>query len=332
MAQPLCGQLAMAELENNQIEDNREVVLAPEPAAAPAPNFGLTDQPSYARILFMGPNGLRAGWGFSLYLLMLLPLLWLASLAPNWFSFSSGHQLRSLMVTEFANLLSALLPALVLSRIEHRPWGVYGLPLRRAFGKDFWVGLVWGFASISLLLGALYGLHNFNVDALALHGRQIAKFAVFWGAMFLLVGFFEEYLLRGYTQYTLARGIGFWPAALVLSVLFGLLHLKNPGETWLGLLAVVYIGLFFCLTLRRTGDLWFAVGFHAAWDWGETFFYSVPDSGGVFPGHLLQSSFHGSKWLTGGSVGPEGSVLCFVVVGLTALLFDRTYREAKYKA
>lgn len=329
MAQPLVGQLAMAELENNQIEDNREVVSLPEPV--PVPNFGLTDQPSYARTLFIGPNGLRAGWGFSFYLLMQLPLLWLASLTPNWFSIASGHQLRSMVITEFANLLSALIPAMVLSRIEHRPWGVYGLPLHRAFGKNFWAGLIWGFASISLLLGALYGLHHFNVDALALHGLRIAKFAAFWGVMFLLVGFFEEYLLRGYTQYTLARGIGFWPAAIALSVLFGLLHVRNAGESWLGLLAVVYIGLFFCLTLRRTGTLWFAVGFHAAWDWGETFFYSVPDSGGIFPGHLLQSSFHGSSWLTGGSVGPEGSVLCFVVVGLTALLFDRTHREAKYK-
>ena len=97
-------------------------------------------------------------------------------------------------------------------------------------------------------------------------------------------------LLRGYAQFTLARGIGFWPAALVLSCGFGLIHLRNDGEQWRGLLAAAFIGFFFCLTLRRTGNLWFAVGFHAAWDWGETFFYSVPDSGMVAPGHLLSSS------------------------------------------
>jgi len=72
------------------------------------------------------------------------------------------------------------------------------------------------------------------------------------------------------------------------------------------------------------------VGFHAAWDWGETFFYSVPDSGTVFPGHLLSSSLHGAPWLSGGSVGPEGSVLCFVVIVLLAAAFDRMYPEVKY--
>jgi membrane protease YdiL (CAAX protease family) len=84
--------------------------------------------------------------------------------------------------------------------------------------------------------------------------------------------------------------------------------------------------------LRRTGSLWFAVGFHAAWDWGETFVYSVPDSGTVFPGHLLKTSLHGPGWLTGGVVGPEGSLLCFVVIGVVWVAFARRYPEVKYLA
>jgi hypothetical protein len=92
-------------------------------------------------------------------------------------------------------------------------------------------------------------------------------------------------------------------------------------------LAAAFIGFFFCLTLRRTGNLWFAVGFHAAWDWGETYFYSVPDSGMVAPGHLLSSSMRGAPWLSGGSVGPEGGVLCFVVIAAAWVAFDRVYRR-----
>jgi membrane protease YdiL (CAAX protease family) len=91
-------------------------------------------------------------------------------------------------------------------------------------------------------------------------------------------------------------------------------------------LAAAFIGLFFCLTLRRTGNLWFAVGFHAAWDWGETFFYSVPDSGMTSPGHLLSSTLHGPTWLSGGGVGPEGSVLCFAVIALAWTLFAKVHR------
>ncbi|MGA7379817.1 MAG: CPBP family intramembrane glutamic endopeptidase, partial [Terriglobales bacterium] len=106
---------------------------------------------------------------------------------------------------------------------------------------------------------------------------------------------------------------------------FGAIHLQNPGEAWVGALCAGLIGLFFCFTLRRTGSLWFAVGMHASWDWGESYLYSVPDSGGMVTGHLLNSGFHGSHWLTGGSVGPEGSVLVFVVIGASWLLFDRVY-------
>jgi hypothetical protein len=47
------------------------------------------------------------------------------------------------------------------------------------------------------------------------------------------------------------------------------------------------------------------------------------------PGHLLNSSFHGSRWLTGGSVGPEGSVLVFVVIAAAWLLFDRLYARSQ---
>jgi hypothetical protein len=74
------------------------------------------------------------------------------------------------------------------------------------------------------------------------------------------------------------------------------------------------------------------VGFHAAWDWGESYFYSVPDSGGMAPGHLLHSSLQGPRWLTGGSVGPEGSVFLFVLILLLWLAFDRVYPEVKYPA
>jgi membrane protease YdiL (CAAX protease family) len=238
--------------------------------------------------------------------------------------------LWSMMLEEFGVLVAAMVPAVVLARVEKRPWGAYGLPGRRAFGKLFWVGAVWGFASITLLLGTMYGLRVFEVGSLAIHGVRGVKFAVFWAVFFLLVGLFEDFHFRGYLQFTLTRGIGFWPAALLLSGYFGLSHLSNEGERWVGLLGAAVIGLFFCLTLRRTGSLWFAVGFHAAWDWGETFVYSVPDSGTLFPGHLLKSSFHGPDWLTGGMVGPEGSLLCFVVIAVVGVVFNTLYREVRY--
>ncbi|MDQ1386913.1 MAG: protease family protein [Acidobacteriaceae bacterium] len=297
-------------------------------ALTPAPDLAV--QPSYVRTVFLGPEGLRAGWGLAFYvamfyLMQFVVARWAGSLKLG------ASELWPMMWEEFGVVVAAVAPAAVLARVEKRPWGVYGLPGREALGKLFWVGVVWGFASITLLLGAMYGLRVFDAGHLAMHGARILKFAAFWAAFFLLVGFFEEFFLRGYSQFTLTRAIGFWPSAVVLSCLFGLIHSQNAGEQWPGLLAAAVIGFFFCLTLRRTGSLWFAVGFHAAWDWGETFVYSVPDSGTLFPGHLLKSSFHGPRWLTGGMVGPEGSVLCFVVIAAVWITFDRVYREVKYE-
>jgi membrane protease YdiL (CAAX protease family) len=298
------------------------------PRSAEAPDFAV--QPSYVRTVFLGPEGLRAGWGFAFYVAMFYPLQFVVTRWIGSLELDPGG-LWWMMLEEFGMLLAATLPAVVLGTVERRAWGTYGLPVRLAFGKLFGVGAGWGFASITLLMAAMYGLRIFDLGHLAIHGGRIVRFAVFWAVFFLLVGFFEEFLLRGYSQFTLTRLIGFWPAAVLLSSTFGLIHLENAGEQWTGLAAAAAIGFFFCLTLRRTGSLWFAVGFHMTWDWGETFFYSVPDSGTLFPGHLLKSSFHGPRWLTGGRVGPEGSVLCFVVIAAVWAAFARAYPEPKYR-
>jgi membrane protease YdiL (CAAX protease family) len=311
---------------------NLESPAVPDsPSPKLAPDFAAASQPSYSRVLFLGANGLRPGWGFAFYAVMFYVLQrftssWGSELTRLWPALSP----RLLDAAfEMASLVAAFVPALLLATIEKRPWGVYGLPIHRAFGKLFWLGAFWGFSGITILIVALYGLHDFDFGGVALHGMRVAKLAAYWAMLFLLVGLFEEFLLRGCSQFTLARGIGFWPAAATLSITFGLFHLQNEGEHWRGLLAAAGIGFFFCLTLRRTGSLWFAVGFHAAWDWGETFFYSVPDSGIVYPRQqLLSSSLHGSSWLTGGTVGPEGSALCWVLIAVLWIAFDRTFPRA----
>lgn len=236
------------------------------------------------------------------------------------------------LLEECLLLVAALVPALFFAKLEGRWFGTYGLPARGAFGKEFWLGAIWGLAAITLLLLVMRGVGVFHFGSLALHGLRVLKFAAFWGAVFLVVGLYEDFLFRGYSLFTLAEAIGFWPAAILLSFAFGFIHLQNNGESWVGALGASCIGLFFCLTLRRTGTLWFAVGMHTSWDWGESFLYSVPDSGQVAPGHLLRSSFHGSRWLTGGSVGPEGSLFVFVGIALLWAVFDRVYPPASRRS
>jgi len=236
------------------------------------------------------------------------------------------------MLVEAAMAIAVIVPGFLMARIESRPFASFGLPPARAFQLNFWIGLLWGIASLSVLILALRLCGALSFTSLAVHGPRIWKFAAYYAVFFLITAAFEEFLTRGYSQWVLTRAVNFWPAAILLSVIFGALHLGNPGEAVTGLAAVVVIGLFFCLTLRRTGDLWWALGFHAAWDWGETYLYSVPDSGSILPGHLLNTIQHGPAWLTGGSVGPEGSYLIFPLLAAVALLFHRTYPHAKYTA
>jgi CAAX protease family protein len=274
--------------------------------------------------LFFGAEGLRSGWGFVLYLALVFALFTTARrLNPALHRLAGTVWLY--LAQEIVVVICAALPAVAMSRIERRSVGAYGLPARGAFGKMFVWGVVWGFVALSLLLVALRGSHAFYFGSVGVHGIKALKFALFWALMFLLVGFFEEFLFRGYALFTLRRGIGFWPAALALSALFGLVHLGNQGESWRGALAAGLIGLFFCFTVLRTGNLWFAVGLHASWDWAESYFYGVPDSGTMVQGHLLNASFHGPAWLTGGTVGPEGSVLVFVVIGILFASFHATH-------
>lgn len=294
------------------------------PSPPRGPDFSAATQPSYVRTLFLGPDGLRPGWGLAFYVIMFYALQRFA-VELAWARDLGSGGLWSSLLEEVGDLLAAVIPSILLCKIEARRWSSYGLPLWKAFGRRFWEGAFWGLCAITLLILGLYGVRCFRFGHLAVHGVRIARFAAFWAMMFVFVGMFEEFFLRGYPQFTLARGMGFWPAALVLSCAFGLIHLRNGGEQWPGLLAAAFIGLFFCLTLLRTGNLWFAVGFHAAWDWGESFLYGVPDSGMVSPGRLLSSSLHGPNWLSGGSVGPEGSVFCFMVIAAAWILFHRTH-------
>ncbi len=202
----------------------------------------------------------------------------------------------------------------IMGRFEGRTFADYGLPWRQLFGRRFWLGVVCGFASITALLVVLRTMGVFSFGERTLHGRDIWMYAVLYALFYFVGAVWEEFYCRGYALFTLSTGIGFWPAALCSSVYFGYLHYFNPGETAVGAISAGLFGLFFCLLLRRTGNLWMPIGFHAAFNWGECFFYGAADSGSRAPEHFLNGTFAGPTWLTGGSVGPEGSLICFLLL------------------
>jgi len=232
---------------------------------------------------------------------------------------------RILTISEGSLLAGVFAAGVAMSLLEGRSFGDYGLPLRGAFGKLFWQGALFGLAEISAVIGVIATFGSYHFGNLAIHGANLLRWAAFWGAFFVLVGLYEEFAFRGYVQFTLAQAVSFWPAAVLLSAAFGFVHRTNQGESKMGLAGIVLTGLFWCLTLRRTGNLWFAVGMHASFDFGETFLYSVPDSGYIFPGHLSNATLAGPAWLTGGSAGPEASVCDFIMLLIFFYVFQRLY-------
>ena len=278
--------------------------------------------PNLPNPVFYNKQGIRSGWRILVYVCLTL-LLYSFELVPVSFLLRAQdpYKISTIMLGEAMVFLAAFGAALLMARIEARPVSIYGLPAREAFGKRFWQGMLIGICEISLIVGCMAAFHAFSFGALSFHGAQILKWGALWLVAAILIALPEEFLFRGYLQQTLADGIGFWPAAFVLSAIFALVHLSNSGENWFGVTNIFFTGLLWAFTLRRTGSLWLAVGWHAAFDFGESFLYSVPDSGGIFEGHLSSATIApGRTWLTGGEVGPEGSLLAFLTLAFGAIL------------
>lgn len=290
--------------------------------------------------LFVGPAGVRAGWSGVLFLLILCALLLafyiaLSFAAPLLVATLSGlgqapPQARLMTASEGLQAIAVVLATWAMAAIEKKSFLDYGLRDRQALPR-FGAGLVCGFAALSTLVAMLMAT-GISLDGVAERGSTALRDAAIWGIVFLLVGVFEELFARGYLQATLARGLGFWPAAILLSILFAALHRPNRGEDVVGVISAGMVGLLFCFSLWWSGSLWWAIGFHASWDWGQSYFYGTADSGTLIQGHYLASHPSGATWLSGGSVGPEGSVLVFVILALLIPVIAVTLRRDPSRA
>jgi hypothetical protein len=227
--------------------------------------------------------------------------------------------------------------AIMAKWVDHRPWGYFGMPIRNALRSTFWVGALSGVGALALQLELMHLGGWFDFGILQLHGSAILFYGLIWGVMFLFVGVTEEGLLRGYVQRVLTDGLdnlpgswSFWTSAILFSLLFGAGHLGNPGENKFGIVMVFVDGMVMCFSLWRTGNLWFAIGNHAAWDWGETFLFGTANSGFHGQNALMNSSLHGPVLFAGGTDGPEGSMLALLSEALFFLVIATLYRRRRY--
>jgi hypothetical protein len=275
------------------------------------------------RWIFHGSQGLRAGWSILIFAALQAPAVLIANIVMRHLpSLLNGEMsLGDSLVFEALQFVVILGAMAIMARIEGRDgWSYYGMAGRRPIAK-FLYGFGGGLVCLSLVVGALYADGHLAFGGAALQRLSALGYGLAWLLDFIMVGITEEGLYRGYLQATLTRGIGFWPAAIGLSLLFGAGHLQNAGETVPGIIGVIVHGLFYCLLLRLSGSLWLGIGFHAAWNWAQSYLYGTAQSGHLMQGHLFVARARGDALFSGGSAGPEGSLLGLPVQAIGLLVF-----------
>ena len=224
------------------------------------------------------------------------------------------------------NLATALLLTWIFGLLEGRRVDDYGLPVRDAFGARFWEGFAIGVANAGLVALGMLLLGGMTVHGLALHGTAILWAALGWLGASILVGLGEEYLFRGYLLQSLWRSLGFWPAAVLIALWFGADHyFFKRGENVWDVITLVSLGIWCCYSVLRTGSLWLAAGYHAAFDYMQLFVIGT-QNGSVTPvDRLLSATFEGPAWINGGVLGTEASLLMYPSIAVMFLYVSWRY-------
>ncbi|ANP45683.1 CPBP family intramembrane glutamic endopeptidase [Candidatus Viadribacter manganicus] len=202
----------------------------------------------------------------------------------------------------------ALLPTLAMLVFTRGKFSLSGWSLD-GWAKRFGLGAVLGLGLMGLIGGLLAGLGMLRIEPHTISASAMAVMALSWLAVWLVQSMHEEALARGYGFIQATQALGFWPAAILSSLAFGAGHLANAGESPLGLINAGLFGFALVYSLKRTGSLWLAWGFHGAWNFSQSTLFGFSNSGAASHAALVHTTVLGEPLLTGGDVGPEGSVL-----------------------
>lgn len=254
-----------------------------------------------------------AVWRIGLYALLFMGFVTALTLVLDAAGLRSADPMSFAPVA--ASLLAALLAAWVMMRgVERSPLGSMGFPFGPAAAGESAVGTGIGaaFLALTVLLVAATGGARWTSDAGTLPGYL--EFAARTLGFFAVAAAVEEVLFRGYPFQALARGIGAWPAAVVLSALFALAHASNPNVRPLGLANIFLAGVMLSAAYLRTRSLWFATAVHLGWNWAMATLLDLPVSGLEIDTPLYTGTETGPDWWTGGAFGPEAGLAATLVL------------------
>jgi CAAX protease family protein len=277
-----------------------DVPLAPvtiQPQEPESPYRGL-------KWIFIGSDGLRAGWSVLIFFALLIGFMTgLGLLFAKLHLISKGaFTPKTAIFSELFQLIALIAAAGILALIERRSLFDYNLRGSRRL-IHFFSGLLIGFLALSALVGGLAAGHWLSFGPATLSGSGIIKYALIWGAVFLMVGCFEEGTMRCYLQYTFSRGLNFWWAVGLIGCLCALLLLRTKGEAAWGVYLIAVLGLIPCLFLHLkkapSSGFWQAA-------WLTSTLFGAAHTGnngenwvGIFAAAFIGFVFCVSIWVTG---------------------------------
>ncbi|HSK87306.1 MAG TPA: CPBP family intramembrane glutamic endopeptidase [Anaerolineales bacterium] len=272
---------------------------------------------------------LRAGWR----ILIAVTLTGLFFNFVDWVRTSlSLNGPSSLLISRSIDTL-VVTGAIYLTRrcVDKRTFTSMGFTLNRKAGLDLLMGIVITF----VLMGFIYlielsmGWLKFETFAWQAEEPSVVIYQTLrYFVVYVLVGWNEELIYRGYVLQSLASGLNLTWGVIISSLYFGVEHLSNPNSNWLAVGGILFIGLLFAYGYIRTSQLWLPIGMHIGWNFFESTVFGFPVSGYDRPG-LFRITVSGPEMWTGGAFGPEAGLIILPICLLGALLINLYTKRGK---
>lgn len=240
-----------------------------------------------------------------------------------------GLSAPNILLGEIRNLVVALICTLPFALYERRRIDSYGLMLNRALGWPTFEGAAAGAAMAAAVALGMVAFGGVQIKGFAsMPAGGLMSSALLWLVATVCVGLAEEFFYRSYFLQSMWETIGFWPAAVIVALVFAADHyFYKAGENIWDVITLVSLSLVLAYSVLKTGALWFAVGFHFAFDYLQLFVIGTPNGARYPQGRLLDVRFEGPAWLTGGVLGTEASFLMYPAIVLLALYVWWRYRR-----
>lgn len=190
-------------------------------------------------------------------------------------------------------------------------------------GRGLILGFLCGVALFAAALAVPWAAGAYSIERFIGWQSFVPALAVALG-----VAYVEEVLFRGVLYRLLERAVGTWLSVCISAVVFGLLHLGNPGATlWTSAAIAVEAGVLLATVFVLTRRLWVPIGLHLGWNFAAGGIFGIAVSGNEGIG-LLKASLTGPQWLTGGAFGLEASPMAVILCAATAsILLVRARRR-----